>query len=449
MLNKTKQEETMQTHPNSARATHVQKYMLAIFCAMSFILYLDRVNLAAAAGPIKAELGLSNTTLGVAFSAFGYTYAVFQIIGGWFADKMGAKKTLIVCGSIWVVATILTGFVSGLASLVLARLLLGIGEGAALPAQARAITNWFQRKDRGFVQGITHSFSRLGNAVAPPIVALLIALHSWRAAFVIVGALTTIWIIIWAVYYKDNPREHTSINELELARLPEHQPAGANGVDTPWKKILHRMSPTIFVYFCQVWTNTLFFSWVPIYFMSAYNLDLKKSAIFASGVFFAGVVGDVTGGLISDRILKKTGSLRMARQGVIALSLLGTAGFLVPVMLSHDVNVVVWCLSGAFFALELTIGPIWAVPMDVAPKYTGTASGMLNTGAALATIISPVVFGAVIDMTGNWNLPFVGSGIFLLIGALMTLRMKPDHDLDYTDDQMPMERRRRPADQPV
>ncbi|WDZ97607.1 MFS transporter [Herbaspirillum sp. WKF16] len=425
----------MQVNINHGQQTHVQKYMLAIFCAMSFILYLDRVNLAAAAGPIKDELGLSNTTLGVAFSAFGYTYAVFQIIGGWFADKLGAKKTLIVCGSIWVVATVATGFVSGLASLVLARLLLGIGEGAALPAQARAIANWFTRKDRGFVQGITHSFSRLGNAVAPPIVAVLVALHSWRAAFVIVGVLTAAWIVVWAFYYKDNPREHGSIGELELARLPEHAAASAGSGDpTPWKKILRRMSPTIFVYFCQVWTNTLFFSWVPIFFMNAYHLDLKKSAIFASGVFFAGVVGDVTGGLISDRVLKRTGNLRLARQGVIAASLVGTFCFLIPVMISRDVNVVVWCLSGAFFMLELTIGPIWAVPMDVAPKFAGTASGMLNTGAALATIISPLVFGAIVDLSGNWNLPFVGSGVFLLIGALSTLAMRPDRDIEHAAD---------------
>jgi len=418
----------MQSHTTQGRSTHVQKYMLAIFCAMSFILYLDRVNLAAAAGPIKAELGLSNTTLGVAFSAFGYTYAVFQIIGGWFADRLGAKKTLIVCGSIWVVATVAVGFVSGLFSLILARLLLGVGEGAALPAQARAISNWYLQKDRGFVQGITHSFSRLGNAVAPPIVAVLILMHSWRAAFVVVGLLTMVWIIVWALYYKDDPRRHPAVNEVELQRLPEHVSAASAG-NTPWKKILRRMSPTIFVYFCQVWTNTLFFSWVPIFFMNAYHLDLKKSAVFASGVFFAGVVGDVVGGLISDRVLKRTGSLPWARQGVIAVSLLGAFGFLVPVMLSHDVNVVVWSLSGAFFMLELTIGPIWAVPMDVAPKFAGTASGMLNTGAALATIVSPVVFGAVVDMTGNWTLPFLGSGAFLLIGALSTLAIRPNRDI--------------------
>ena len=415
----------------SGRATHVQKYMLALFCAMSFILYLDRVNLAAAAGPIKDELGLSNITLGLAFSAFGYTYALFQIIGGWFADRVGAKKTLIVCGVIWVTATIATGFISGLVSLILARLLLGIGEGAALPAQSRAIANWFQRKDRGFVQGITHSCSRLGNAVAPPIVALLIILHSWRAAFVIVGAMTSLWIIVWIFYYKDNPREHAAINELELARLPEPVSDAVRHAKTPWKKIFSRMAPTIFVYFCQVWTNTLFFSWVPIFFMNAYHLDLKKSAIFASGVFFAGVVGDVTGGLISDQVLKRTGNLRLARQSVIVLSFLGAMCFLIPVMISKDIGVVVWCLSGAFFMLELTIGPIWAVPMDIAPLHAGTASGMLNTGAALATIISPVVFGAVVDLTGNWSLPFIASCIFLVIGAIAVTLIKPDRDMHY------------------
>ncbi|WP_250456208.1 MFS transporter [Caballeronia sp. ATUFL_M2_KS44] len=417
--------------PQSMRVprTHVQKYVLALLCAMSFILYLDRVNLAAAAGPIKAELGLSNTTLGVAFSAFGYTYAIFQIIGGWLADRMGARRTLFVCGSIWVVATIATGMVGGLASLCAARLLLGIGEGAALPAQARAIANWFQMKDRGFVQGITHSSSRLGNAVAPTLVALLATLYSWRLSFVIVGVLTAVWIVAWVWYYRDDPREHPRINEAEIALLPAAGASQAKAA-TPWRRILNRMSPSIFVYFCQVWSNTLFFSWVPLFFLHGYGLNLKESAIFSSGVFLAGVVGDVTGGLLSDRVLKRTGSLKLARQGVIAFSLLGAFAFMVPVMLSRDLTVATTCLSGAFFMLELTVGPIWAVPMDVAPLHAGTASGMLNTGAALATIISPVVFGVVIDATGNWSLPFVGSLLFLLIGALMTLKIRPDRSID-------------------
>lgn len=414
--------------------THVQRSVLALLCAMSFILYLDRVNLAAAAGPIKAELGLSNTTLGVAFSAFGYTYAIFQIIGGWLADRMGARRTLLICGSIWVVATIATGLVGGLASLCAARLLLGVGEGAALPAQARAITNWFHTKDRGFVQGITHSSSRLGNAVAPTLVVLLATLYSWRLSFIIVGVLTAIWIVVWVFCYRDDPREHRRVNEAELACLPTRVSQPQAATPTPWRRILRRMSPSIFVYFCQVWSNTLFFSWVPLFFLHGYGLNLKESAVFSSGVFLSGVVGDVLGGLLSDRVLKRTGNLKLARQGVIAFSLLGAFVFMIPVMMSRDLTVVTLCLSGAFFMLELTIGPIWAVPMDVAAQHAGTASGMLNTGAAIATIISPVVFGAVIDATGNWSLPFVGSLLFLLLGAVMTLKIRPDRGVDLDLD---------------
>jgi sugar phosphate permease len=423
--------------------TQVQRVVLTLLCAMSFILYLDRVNLAAAAGPIKAELGLSNTTLGIAFSAFGYTYAIFQIIGGWLADRMGARRTLLICGSIWVVATIATGLVGGLASLCAARLLLGIGEGAALPAQARAIANWFQTKDRGFVQGITHSSSRLGNAVAPTLVALLATLYSWRLSFIIVGVMTAVWIVLWVRYYRDDPRAHRGINEAELALLPTQiAERSQTRAPTPWRRILGRMSPSIFVYFCQVWSNTLFFSWVPLYFLHGYGLNLKESAIFSSGVFLAGVVGDVLGGLLSDRVLKRTGNLKLARQGVIAFSLIGAFAFMIPVMMSRDLTVVTTCLSGAFFMLELTIGPIWAVPMDVAPQHAGTASGMLNTGAALATIVSPVVFGAVIDATGNWNLPFAGSLLFLLLGTLMTLKIRPDRSIDT---QTPRDDTHRPA----
>lgn len=193
-----------------------------------------------------------------------------------------------------------------------------------------------------------------------------------------------------------------------------------------WWAILKRMRPTITVYFCMVWSNTLFFSWMPIFFMQSQHLDIKSSAIYSSGVFLAGVLGDVSGGLISDFILKRTGRITLARQGVIAVSLLGGLAFFVPVLISHNVMTITLCLSAAFFFLELTIGPIWAVPMDVAPREAGTASGMLNFGAAIATIISPIVFGAIIDSTGSWTLPFAGAIGFLLVGAIMTLWIRPD-----------------------
>lgn len=162
---------------------------------MSFLLYVDRVNLSTAAGPIMQELGLSNTELGLVFAAFAYSYALFQVVGGWFSDRFGSRVTLLVCGTVWVLTTIGTGLIGSLAALLCMRFLLGIGEGATLPAAGRALTNWTPRRRRGFAQGVTHSCSRFGNAVTPPIVALLVTLLSWRASFFVLGAITGVWVV--------------------------------------------------------------------------------------------------------------------------------------------------------------------------------------------------------------------------------------------------------------
>ncbi|NDQ55491.1 MAG: MFS transporter [Acidipila sp.] len=416
------------------RKIGVSTKVLMVLCALSFIVYLDRVSLSAAAGSIKAEFGFSNTTLGLAFSAFGYSYAVFQIVGGWFSDRFGAKLTLIICGCVWVCATVSTAFVTGLVSLLAVRLLLGMGEGATLPAQSRAISNWYAKEKRGFVLGFTHAFSRLGNAITPPLIAFLIALYSWRASFVITGGLTAIWVVVWAWYFQDDPRKHKGVEPDELATLP----AMDSGRDAqkrmaiPWRAILKRMRPTMIVYFCNAWTTILYFTWLPLFFMHGQHLNLMNSAFFSSGVFCAGVLGDVTGGVVSDQILRRTGNVVAARQNVIAVSLVGGLIFLVPLLFSHNLAMITACLAGASFFSELTIGPIWAVPMDIAPQFTGTASGMLNAASAVAGILSPTVFGLVVDKTGNWTLPFAGAIAFLVIGIIMSFRIRPDRRLADT-----------------
>jgi MFS family permease len=397
---------------------------LWLLCALSFILYVDRVNLATAAGAIKTELGLSNTELGVAFSAFAYSYAICQIFGGWIADRFGARITLIGCGLIWVASTFMTGLVHSLTLLFAARLLLGVGEGATLPAQARAITHWFSREQRGMVQGFTHSFSRLGNAVTPPIVAALMTWLSWRAAFYVIGAVTMVWLVWWIVGF----REHPQHDDDDGGRARAAEPAAPAG-PTPWGALFRRMGPAIFVYFCYGWTAWLFFTWLPTFFLHGNGLDLKSSALFASGVFFAGVVGDTLGGWLCDRIYRKTGNLALSRQGVIVASFVGALVCLVPLAIVHSVGGVALCLSGSFMCLELTIGPIWAVPSDITPTHAGIASGMMNAGSAISGILSPILFGYLVDRTGNWTLPFIGSVAMLLIGIVAALRIRPDRTL--------------------
>lgn len=402
--------------------------VLALFCALSFLMYVDRVNLSASAALIKEEIGLDNTELGIIFSAFAYTYLVFQIIGGWFCDRFGAKRTIIICGSIWVVATICTGFVGGFVSLFLSRLLLGIGEGATLPSQARAITFWFKKEKRGFVQGLTHSFSRFGNAVTPSLVALLVLAHSWRFSFIALGVLTAIWLMMWIAWFRDTPHKFPQLSQEELAQYPQPDPQVRDKIKepTPWGALLKRMGPTMGVYFCYGWTGWLFFTWLPTFFMNGRGMDIKSSALFTSGVFLSGVVGNTVGGIVSDYIYKRSGNVVAARRNVIIFSFLSALLLLLPVILSTSMTVITLCLAVAFFCLELTIGPIWAVPMDITPKHVGIASGLMNAGSAVAGIISPILFGIIIDKTGNWSLPFYGSVVLLMVGIILTFFMRPD-----------------------
>lgn len=413
------------------RATSMVLFLL---CVMYLITYVDRVNISTAAIVFKGELGLSNTDYGAIFAAFGWSYAAFQIIGGWIGDRFGPRLTLGVCGFIWAAATIGTGLANGFWGLILARVALGLGEGATFPTATRAMSSWTRAGWRGFAQGITHSFARFGNAVAPPIVAALIAFASWRVSFVILGGASLSWVAAWVWYFRDKPSEHRGISEQELATLPPYG-GGQDGGAVPWARLVPRMLPTTFVYFCYAWTLWLYLSWIPLYLQHSHDLNLKNSALFSSAVFFAGVVGDTCGGLLSDRVFRLTGNLATARRNVIIGSLLSSLICLVPVFFVQDLGILALCLGGAFFCLELTIGPIWSVPMDIAPKHAGTASGIMNTGSAIAAIASPWLFGIIIDQTGNWDLPFAGSIALLLIGAVLAFWIRPDLSIEEKTPQ--------------
>ncbi len=406
----------------------VSNQVLWLLCLMYLILYVDRVNISTAAPLIKKELGLDNASYGLAFAAFAYPYAVLQLLGGWLGDRLGPRRTLGLFGLIAASATIFTGAVGGFLSLFLVRFALGIGEGAAFPTATRAMARWLPEGQWGYGQGITHSFARIGNALTPPLIALLIAYFSWRGSFVILGVASLFWVSLWVWFFRDDPHQHPRMGRDELATLPTAERSREKHV--PWFRLLGRVLPVTLVDFCYGWTLWLFLTWIPSFFYGNFHLPLKDSALFSSGVFFAGVVGDTLGGLVSDSILRRTGNLRRARCSVIAIGLFGAFVFLIPVVLVHDLVVTAICLSLAFFFAELVVAPIWSVPMDIAPRYAGTASGMMNFGFGLAGMISPWFFGKMIDVTGSWTYPFLGSIALLLLGAVMALRLRPDRPFE-------------------
>ena len=404
--------------------------VVLLLCLMYLITYVDRTNMSTAAPLMRKELGLSLTQLGLAFSAFGYAYAVFQIIGGYLGDRFGARRTLTLCGLLWTAATLLTGLVGGLVSLFLIRFLLGVGEGATFPTATRAMQYWVAKDRRGWAQGVTHAFARAGNAVTPPIVVLLMGLLNWRAAFVILGLVSAVWVIAWSFYFRDDPKSHRGVTAEEVAALPVFVPHAQRAkVVTPWGPLLRRMAPVTLTYFCYGWSLWLYLFWLPSFFKEGEKLQLSSTALYSFAVFLAGVVGDMLGGSISDHLLRRTGNIVFARRSVVLLAYLGTIAALVPVVYIRGLIPVTICLRLGFFFLELAIGPMWAIPMDIAPKFSGTASGLMNFGSAVAAIVSPIAFGKIVDLTGNWHLPFWGSVGLLAVGCVSCFFMHPDRPL--------------------
>ncbi|MCQ4272623.1 MFS transporter [Pseudomonas kuykendallii] len=402
----------------------VRGRVLLLLCAMYFITYVDRVNIATAAPFIKQDLGLSNSELGMVLSAFAIPYAFFQIFGGLLGDRFGPRKVLTVVGIIWAIATAATGFSIGLASLFAARLALGFGEGATFPTATHAMAKWMPPDRRGFAQGITHAASRLGNAVTPLLVAGCIALYDWRLSFWLFGAISLIWVFFWNREFRDSPSDHPKMTQAELDELPREQWKHEHK-RVPWRMLLKRILPVTFVDFCYGWSLWVFLTWIPSFFEKSYGLDLKNFALFTTLVLCAGVVGDTLGGMLSDSLLRRTNSLKLARRTNLVVGLLGSLVFIMPVLFIHDLWVAAICLSLSFFFLELTNAVLWAIPMDIAPRHSGVGGGLMNTGFGIAGILSPMLFGFMLDLTSSWTIPFAVSATLLFIGAMVSLGIDP------------------------
>ena len=405
----------------------VRHLILAIMCLLYFVAYIDRVNISVAGPFIRKEFGLSPTELGAIFSAFAVPYAAMQIFGGWCADKFGPRLVLTVLSLIWAAATILCGFAWGLGSLIAFRFILGLGEGGAFPTATRAFTFWLPVTERGFAQGITHSFARLGGAVAPPVVIGITAYYGWRESFIVLGVVSLLWTALYVWFFRNTPIEHKWITPKELKEIgvdAAQMKKAAKG-KTPWKEMIRKMWLVTFVDFCYGWSLWVFLTWLPSYLKDARGFDLKQLAIFTSLPLLAGVVGDTLGGVMSDMIYKRTGNLKIARRAMLVIGMGGALVFILPVVGTSDPIVAVALLSASFFFLELTNAVLWSLPMDIAGAYAGTAGGMMNTGFGVAGMISPLAFGFLIQTTGSYQVPFLASAGLLAIGIVGALFIDP------------------------
>jgi sugar phosphate permease len=410
-----------------SRPTKTRWLVLLLISLMYMITYMDRTGISIAAPAMEREFGLSKTAIGVVFSVFLWAYAIGQIPGGWLADRFGPRLVLLIIVPFWSLMTAMTAVAAGLTSLIGIRFVFGLAESGAFPTATRAMQLWFPKAERGIVHGVTHSFSRFAVAIVPFLAVSIMVTLGWRWIFYLFGAAGLLWSAAFYLLYQNLPEKHARVNQEELARIRGRNADGEikpitlhQQLATPWKTIFRSANMWYIAagYCCFYYGTYFFMTWFPTYLVDYRHLSLKTVGVWASLPLLAGMVGDIVGGTLTDKVYRRTGKLKFARRIVAAPAMLASGVCLIPAATAHSAWTAILCLTASLFFLELVISPAWAVPMDVGGEYSGTVCGVMNMAGSLAASLSPIIFGALVQR-GFWILPFFISAGVLLTGALI------------------------------
>jgi sugar phosphate permease len=357
-------------------------------------------------------------------SAFRWGYALFQIPGGWLGDRIGPRRALTIIVTWWSIFTSATAFAWSAGSMLAIRFLFGVGEAGAFPIATRSLSRWILPAERGFAQGITHAGSRLGAALTPSLVVIVIAKYGWRTAFVGFGMLGLIWAAVWFWYYRDTPNEHASVGDQELRTITGSLGARPPAKQVPWRAILSNRGVWILcvMYFCYNYCLAVYLDWFPTYLNDHRGFNLLKMGFYSSLPLLAGTFGDLLGGWLSDIWAKRTGNLTLARRGVAIFGFLVAGGFIVPAQLTADPIASVWYSCVAFFGLEITVGVSWAIPLDIGGDFAGSVSAVMNTWGNIGGAISPLVLAYLVRVYG-WEAPFLVAAALCIIAAVLFSRI--------------------------
>lgn len=386
--------------------------VVAALFVLSMITYIDRVCISAAKEPISGELQLSDSAMGLVFSAFALGYALAQIPAGWFADRAGPRIALAVVVGAWSFLTALTGAAWNLVSLVAIRFLFGIGEAGAFPGSARAIVNWLPTGERGRANGILFSGSRLGAALAFPLLTWMLARWSWRLSFLILGGAGVLWAVVWLVWFRDHP-------ERSAASAPAPAAQASVGSLLRSRGMLLAMGQ----YFAGNFTFFLCLSWMLPYMKAQYALSDTRAAAYAMVPLLLGAASQWLAGTLVDRLYRSSWRAWSRRLPAI-LGFAAAAAALLALTRVQSAEGAMVCFTLAAFGADMTISPSWVYCADIGRGRTGSVSGAMNMFGNFGSFVSANAFPLLHRLTGSASAYFTVAALMNVAAVFCWLRMK-------------------------
>lgn len=398
--------------------------VLSVSWIVFFVAFLDRVNLSVAMPLISKEFSLSPAESGYLLSAFFITYTLFQIPGGYLSDKFGPKKVLIIALIWWSIMTIATGAARTFSQFYIVRVLFGIGEGLQPPCAFKLNSNWFPNQERATANAIFTSACSFGPAIAPSIAVAMIGAWGWHSVFFIFGGLGFVIVPLVAYLVKNSPEEDKDITKEELNYIKSGQievaTATTDGSSEGLASILKNrniclLALTYFGFMCAFFG---LLTWLPSYLVKARGFEMVKMGIFSGLPFLALGIAQPIGGWLSDKVF--IGKRKM--QAIIVN--LAAGPVLYAVVAAETETAAMGFLVCAGFLVGMAFGPLWAMPMEsVKRKHVGMATGVMNAGGSIGGILSPIIIGYLVGMSG-YNAAFVFMGGALVFTALVVSLVK-------------------------
>ncbi|MGM7721598.1 MFS transporter [Metabacillus sp. Hm71] len=394
--------------------------LLFLFLA-GVVNYLDRSALSIAAPFITEDLQLTPTQLGIIFSSFSVGYAIFNFVGGIASDRYGAKLTLFVAMIVWSLFSGAVALAAGFISMIIIRVLFGMGEGPLSATINKMVNNWFPADKRASAIGLANSGTPLGGAISGPIVGIIALNYGWKISFVLIMVIGLLWAIGWWFLIKDKPSEESNQTKRN-AKLDNHEVKGEKISLTFYLK-QKTVLFTAFAFFAYNYILFFFLTWFPSYLTNARGLSIEEMSVVTVIPWVLGFIGLALGGVVSDFVYKKVGKALFARKVVLVTCLflsavcIGLAG-----LVTTTVSAVTLVALSVFF-LYLTGSIYWAIVQDVVDQNNvGSVGGFMHFLANTAGIIGPTLTGYLVEVTGTYTIAFLLAGGLAIFASLAVIK---------------------------